>query len=93
MLFLEGLRYGVDCKKEGEILTMTVKDIPREAHFIFLSQDVDDLKLFLPESEREFDSYFVSISEGGEYLDICGMYGIVPELTKKVFKIQNNINL
>lgn len=70
----------------------TVKDVSREAYFICLSQDVEDLKLFLPESEREFDSYFVTISEGGEYLDIWGMHGIVPELTKKVFKIQSNIN-
>ena len=66
---------------------LTVNDINNreDLRFINLSQDAEDIKSSYSEAE-EYDSFFVKIGDG-DYLEIYGLFGIVPYLYKTLYKI------
>ena len=64
---------------------MFVKDLPNEVLFVELSQDVNSIKEHYPQFS-EYDTFFVRV-EDGEYVELYGMYGCVPWLSRNVFKL------
>ncbi len=64
-----------------------VRDLPGNVEFVSNSQDVNYFKLFLPKNQQDYDTLFVTVNENGYYEDIWGMYGLIPYLDKKVFKV------
>jgi hypothetical protein len=82
-------------RQEAEYLEVcTVADLPQdeELHFVDLSQDVEFITDYLGLEPGEFDSYFVRQSINGvgvgDYIEVWGMEGIVPWLTKTVYRVR-----
>lgn len=67
--------------------TQTVEDLQDREDLIFVSdsQDVEPIKSSFPDAE-EYDSFFVKIGEG-EYIEIFGMFGIVPYHINPIYKV------
>ena len=78
-------------KKQKETKTMKVRDIQnrQDLQFINDSQDVEFLREYFGNNLDmfELDSFFVKI-EDGDYTEVYGIEGIVPNLEKTLFKIQ-----
>lgn len=73
-----------------------VKNLDPDLIFVSDSQDVQAVKENLGRpAYREYDSFFVRVEEG-EYTEVWGMHGIVPDLERQVYKLklpgQNNPN-
>ncbi len=64
----------------------TVKQVPQDMQFISDSQDVTEINRHFGIESGEFDSYFVYV-DGGDYVQVFGMEGIVPYLYKPVWLI------
>jgi hypothetical protein len=66
----------------------TVANLPAYLTFVSDSQDTASIRFdFGPQWEGfEYDSYFVRIADG-EYTEIWGMCGIVPNISKLVTKL------
>lgn len=89
--------WGVQSSQEGfakEIRTVKYLDENKPyLNFVSLSQDVEAIKDTLPMTEEqkdlvsELDSFFVEV-KGGDYTEVWGMEGIVPYLSKKVYRIK-----
>lgn len=65
---------------------MLVRDLPKDAQFVSDSQEVAAVDYHTGNQPGDFDSYFVQIGDG-DYAAVWGMYGTVPHLTKKVYKV------
>jgi len=63
-----------------------VRDIPDEYIFVSDTQDVEAIKEYLGEVSDGYDSFFVLVGDG-DYDDIYGMFGIVPWLSRRVYRI------
>lgn len=63
---------------------MKVSEISERYTFVSDSQDV---KIINDDCNTDFDAFFVLIHEG-EYISIYGMYGIVPELNKRLYHVR-----
>ena len=61
----------------------------KDNDFIFISdsQDVEPIISYFPEiKDDNYDSFFVKIG-GGDYISVYGMYGIIPHLDKRLYKV------
>lgn len=66
-------------------MTMTVADLDNpDLAFISDSQDVEPINEYLQE---DYDSYFVLVGDG-EYDEVYGMEGIVPYLSKRIWRVK-----
>ena len=67
---------------------MRVADLEDRKDFQFISdsQEVNEVKVYFGEIATEFDSFFAQVVDG-EYGEVFGMFGIVPYLTKPLFKV------
>ena len=64
---------------------MFVRNIDVDYLFVSDSQDVQLIKDDYP-AAQEFDSFFVMVFDGA-ITSVLGMYGIVPNLEKRVYKV------
>lgn len=57
--------------------------------FIFLSdsQDVDSIRAYAPDYAEDFDSFLVKLADG-DYAEIWGIHGIVPDNDKIAYRIR-----
>jgi hypothetical protein len=68
---------------------MKVQDIQHRDDLIFVSdsQDVEAVAEFVPLNQRDnYGSYFVKVNEG-DYVEIYGMFGMVPWLERSIYKL------
>lgn len=63
-----------------------VRDMPDDFQFSSDSQDVQAIKDHLGELPDDYDSFFVLIGDG-DYIAVYGMFGIVPSLSKHVYRV------
>ena len=70
------------------MLPLTVADINTRTDLLFLSdsQDVQAIRDYFPGFDECYDSFFVKV-ENGEYTEIYGMEGIIPNLNKRIYKL------
>ena len=66
---------------------MTVQDINNREDLTFCENDADFIKEYIGEKAQEYDTFFVKV-ENGDYSEIYGMYGIIPNLYKKLYRIK-----
>jgi hypothetical protein len=66
--------------------TCLISELPTDLIFVSDSPEVNLIKETLGEKSNDFSSFFVRVGEG-EYLDIFGVYGIIPDLMKPAFKL------
>lgn len=73
---------------KSRISTVASLNNRSDLQFVSDSQDVDAIRdSFGPRwAGREYDSYFVG-TQDGEYVEIWGMSGIVPYLSKLVLRL------
>ncbi len=57
-------------------------------HLISDSQDVAEIKKYLGRSplRDNFESFFVKVNDG-DYQEIWGMFGVIPYIGKKVYRV------
>ena len=73
----------------GQFARAVVRNIPHDDSIIFVSdsQDVDAVKDHIGlADEYDYDSFFVVVANG-DYTAVWGMVGIVPYLTKPVYRL------
>lgn len=69
----------------GKVLS--VSDLDDSYQFVSDSQDIASIKSYIPSKYRnKFDSFFVLVGDG-DYDEIWGMEGTVPNLTKSVYRL------
>lgn len=64
----------------------TVNQLPNDFIFLSDSQDVATIHRDFPEDSNGYDSFFVRVSDGA--LEIYGMTGLIPYLSKLVYRIE-----
>ena len=64
----------------------TVACLGPEFQFVSDGQDVAPIKEHIGESAQEYDSFFVTIGDG-DYVEVWGMCGIVPRLSKLISRL------
>jgi hypothetical protein len=64
-----------------------VQDLDDSFTFVSDSQNVQEIKSYLGPEAAPYDSFFV-LERDGEYVEVFGMNGIVPYLTKLVFELE-----
>lgn len=64
---------------------MQVKDLPQDLVFVVDSRGIEHTQSRFMEA-NEYDSFFVRTANG-EYTQVWGMYGIVPEVNRRVYQI------
>jgi len=57
--------------------------------FVFVSdsQDVRPIKEYFGEIAEDFDAFFVKVGDG-DYVEVWGIHGIIPDLNKTAYQIK-----
>ena len=76
-------------KKEemGRYYTVESLEKRNDLQFISNDEDVEGDKYHLGKKAEGYDSFFVKV-EDGDYKEVYGMEGSIPELNKPVWKIE-----
>ena len=63
-----------------------VANLGQHLNFISDSQDVQAIREYLGEDAGNYDAFFVDV-QNGDYVEVWGMVGIVPYLSKLVSRL------
>lgn len=72
--------------------TISVRELNEDKYayleFVSDSQDVEFIKEYIGGRKiKEFDAFFVA-QDDGDYSEIWGIYGIIPNLSKTAYKLR-----
>ncbi|MBA7554071.1 hypothetical protein ES705_46683 [subsurface metagenome] len=76
----------VNAQEKGTILDLNKRD---DLILVTDSQDVSEIKNYFGDraAVKEFDAFFVKVGEG-DFVEVYGFHGIVPNLEKTVWQIE-----
>jgi hypothetical protein len=79
------MKVSIEVKYAGKIRDIDNRD---DLQLVENSQDVNVIKLDFPSDDvNDFDGFFIDVSSG-DYGDVFGFYGCVPDLTKSIYSIK-----